>query len=490
MLKPFALTELSHRYGGDCIHGEHLFDRVSTDSRSLQSGQLFVALKGERFDAHDYLADVIDKGAGGLVIQKNKEAYLAGNSNLPVWLVNDTTKALGDIANYQRRHFQKPLVAITGSSGKTTVKGMLREIFSIYVGDEGVFATPGNFNNHIGVPLSLLQIQPTHQYAIIEMGASGPNEISYLSQMARPDVAIINNVMAAHVEGFGSIEGIAKAKSEIYQGLGEQGTAIINTDDHYAKQWLLLNRNRKTISYSCEVRDSSTIGRYCDVYVQNFQKQKNGCYQFSLACGQQSTCVSLSVLGQHNIRNAAAAASCALALGMDIEFIRKGLEQFSGEAGRLQVSEGLNGCTVIDDTYNANPGSMRAAIDVLAEMDGQQIFVMGDMGELGDNELEEHRDIGVYAASQKIDTLLTIGEKSIEAQKSFNLASAKSDSQHFSALDQLNKHLYWCLHKNADMHCAVLVKGSRSARMERVVDSLHNSQSYNRGDNNNASLVS
>ncbi|MEO0442872.1 MAG: Mur ligase family protein [Pseudomonadota bacterium] len=254
MISQFSLTELAKQYGGDCIGSDKTFSSVSIDTRTLAPGELFVAIKGQRFDAHDYLDKAIEKGAKGLVIEVCSRAKLSNEviaaHELAVWLVEDGVKALGDIARYQRQLFAKPIIAVTGSSGKTTVKGMLRSIFAAFVGEHSTFATRGNFNNHIGVPLSLMQLNKNHQYAVIEMGASGPNEIDYLSSITRPSVALVNNVMPAHVEGFGSIDGIAKAKGEIYEGLGEAGVAVVNADDVYANQWLLQNKHRRIIVFS------------------------------------------------------------------------------------------------------------------------------------------------------------------------------------------------------------------------------------------------
>jgi UDP-N-acetylmuramoyl-tripeptide--D-alanyl-D-alanine ligase len=480
MIKPLILQMLAHRFGGEAFGEERSFSAFSTDTRTVAKGDLFIALKGNSFDAHDYLEQAIEKGASGIVANKTHRENLIGRENIVVWLVDDTTKALGQIGEYHRDLFERPLVAITGSSGKTTVKGMLASIFSAYVGKESVFATRGNLNNHFGVPFSLLELSRKHQYAVIEMGASAGGEIGYLTQIAKPQVALVNNVMAAHVEGFGSVDAIAVAKGEIYNGLSESGTAVINIDDHYAKQWMDKNKERKVITFSSGGASASHINTVIgddepNVRSRNASLLKNGCYSFCLKCGESAIVVKLNVLGKHNVANATAAAACAFALGIDVAMIRKGLESFLGESGRLQVFEGAEGSTLVDDTYNANPGSVKAAIDVLAKMPGDRVLVLGDMAELGEDSEDQHAEIGRYALDKKIEQLLTIGEQCKLACNAFGKGGL-----HFSSIDDLIGHLFDSVSSNV----SVLVKGSRSARMERVVHALKRG-----GDNNNASLA-
>lgn len=476
MLKPIVLEVLAKEYGGSVLNGAYRFYRISTDTRTLSHGDLFVALKGSRFDAHDYLFQALNKGAKGLVINESCNKPLSFADDLAIWLVSDTTSALGFIANYQRRHFQHPVIAITGSSGKTTVKGMLREILSVRAGRERVFATKGNYNNHIGVPLSLLQINQNHRYAVIEMGASGLNEIAYLANMVKPDIALVNNVMAAHVEGFGSTDAIAQEKGKIYEHLSDQGCAIINIGDSYGKQWLSQNKQRKTITFFDGSENQKTKNLNGDVRTVNHYKQKNGCYAFSLVCGQQTTEVKLNVLGIHNTANAAAAAACAFALEIDIQSIREGLENFKNESRRLQLSEGFGGITLIDDTYNSNPGSMKAAIDVLASVPSKKVLVMGDMAELGEKKIEEHEAIGDYIAEKNIDYFLSLGECSKHTNEILAKKNVNTKTGHYQNCDDLIKDLKKWLHKPASQfdnkHCTVLVKGSRSSRMERVIQAL------------------
>ncbi len=474
MITAFTLQQLAIRYGGTVRDGFNHINSVSIDSREVAGSDLFVALKGDRFDAHDYLQQALDKGVTAFVVNKNAEEKLSKQEGIDVWFVDDTTVALGNIAQWQRDHFHKPLIAVTGSSGKTTVKGMLSKIFAVYVGEDAIFATKGNFNNHIGVPLSLMSIEKKHQYAVIEMGASGPQEIAYLTDMAKPTIALVNNVMPAHVEGFGSVDAIATAKGEIYQGLDEKGIAIVNGDDVYASQWLRQVETLKTTVFSM-FESVLANGQQAQVRAKNIILLKNGCYSFCLVCEEQAVVVKLAVLGKHNITNAIAAAACAYSAGMDIEFIRMGLENFRGEAGRVQVVEGCNGSTLIDDTYNANPGSVKAAVDILAEMPGQTVLVLGDMGELGDEAEFQHQSVGQYAAEKNITHLFTLGKNSALAAKAFG-----SSAQHCSTFENLIEGLT----KLAANDVAILVKGSRSSRMERVIHALKPS-----GDNNNASLA-
>ncbi|MGH1484771.1 MAG: UDP-N-acetylmuramoyl-tripeptide--D-alanyl-D-alanine ligase [Cellvibrionaceae bacterium] len=486
MIKPLLLATLCDQFGGKVAGPDTPFYSYSTDTRSVSLGDLFVALKGETFDAHDYLSQAIEGGAKGLVVNKSCQQDFTRYPDLSVWFVDDTTRALGYIAQYERNCFDKSLIAITGSSGKTTVKGMLFSIFSAYVGKDAVFATKGNLNNHFGVPFSLLELSRKHQYAVIEMGASAVGEIAYLTEIAKPDVALVNNVMAAHVEGFGSIDAIADAKGEIYNGLSDNGVAVINVDDVYADQWLQQNNARSVIGFSVSeksIAEKPVTGKTTEenlvnidvVRAKNISLLKNGCCSFCLGYKGQAVVVKLSVLGKHNVANAAAAAACALALGLDIEIIKKGLEVFSGESGRLQIFDAYNDCTLIDDTYNANPGSVKAAIDVLSEMRSNKILILGDMAELGQDENIAHADIGRYASNKKINRLFTVGEKSIFAQKAFG-----ENATHFESMEKLINYLS----EHTPVDSAVLVKGSRSARMERVVHAIKRC-----GDNNNASLA-
>lgn len=504
MLEAILLESMAREFGGEVrpvtpdqsgpvVAHKHFseiqFDRVSINTRTLNAGDLFVALKGERFDAHNFLEEAVSKGAAGLVIEAQQQDKLPPLFRGPIWLVENATLALGNIGRWQRRHFHNPVVAITGSSGKTTVKEMLRNIFSADAGKDAVFATSGNFNNHIGVPLSLFELNHQHQYAAIEMGASGPGEIAYLADLVKPDVAMVNNVMAAHVEGFGSVAAVARAKGEIYEGLGKDGVAVINAADEFSEQWLRQNRHRNLLTFFSGTNEGADTHGHYNLRTGNATMQANGCYSFCLTCEKegfpaQSVTVNLAVLGRHNIANAAAAATCAFALGINIESIRAGLECFDGEPGRLQICSGTSGFTLIDDTYNANPGSVRAAIDVLAEIPGETLLVLGDMAELGEESPRAHSDIGVSAANRNITRLLTLGSKSVAVAKSFCEKTNSNRAVYFLDMDELIEHLQILIGKEtggSDMsgtdgrELVILVKGSRSAGMERVVHALQSS---------------
>jgi len=470
MIKPFSMEAIHSQFGGELLVGSDrtknvLIDSISTDTRAIKAGDLFVALRGDSYDAHDYLQNAVNGGARVLVIDKEFSDKL---TNLPldeliIWLVSDTVKALGQLAQYQRECFDGLLVAITGSCGKTTVKGMLKSIFVEKLGEEKVFATAGNFNNHIGVPLSVFSMTSQHEVAVIEMGASGLKEIEYLTSIATPNISMVNNVLPAHVEGFGSIEGIAITKGEIYQRLARGDTAVINADSRYAPLWLEdLDSNKNTaniLQYSIDNASASQI------QASSIHKLKNGCYGFSLLSQDtgQIRDISLSVFGEHNVANALAAASCAYAANIDLDSIKKGLESFGGEPGRLEVVDYGQKFTLINDTYNASPGSVKAAIDTLADIGSESILVLGDMGELGDESESSHNEIGKYAFEKNIRTLLAIGEKTKKTVLSFD-----GSGQHFSSFDALVSELANILSPEA----VVLVKGSRSAHMEVVINKL------------------
>jgi UDP-N-acetylmuramoyl-tripeptide--D-alanyl-D-alanine ligase len=451
MISAIKFSVLAQQFGGVVYHDDVSFLSVSINTREIVAGDVFVAIKGECFDGRDFIADAQAKGAKALVV----ESEVIG-CNLSQWVVEDTTKALGHIAQAQRGHFTGQLVAITGSSGKTTVKGMLESILRAEVAGD-VFATKGNLNNHIGVPLSVLSLREEHRYAVIEMGASAVGEIDYLTRMASPHVALINNVMSAHVEGFGSIDNIAKGKGEIYDGLSAHGVAIINKADKYSPQWLVQNSHRKVITFSAEEKILA------DVTASVIQSQKNGCAKFNLQLLSKIMPISLSVLGLHNVANALAAASCAEAMGISHRSIIDGLESFHGVAGRLQCLPAINGSTVIDDSYNANPMAFCAAIDVLSAMTNTTVLVMGDMAELGDESDAAHQQVGEYATLKNINCLLSIGEKSQKASLAFT-----NNKQHFNSIDQLVAVAV----QKANSDTVFLIKGSRSARMDRVVEAL------------------
>ncbi len=443
---------------GTLIGANRLVSTVCTDSRRLQAGDVFFALQGPNFDGHNYLAQVAAAGAAAAVVERVDTSL-----TLPQILVADVVAALGKIARQWRvEHFHGTLFAITGSCGKTTVKGMLS---SICQQAGSTLATAGNLNNHLGVPLTLMQLRPTHQFAVIEMGASGRDEIAYLAGLAGPDIALVNNVLPAHVEGFGSLAAIREEKLRIYAGLNDKGTLVLNLDDAYVQEaceWLealpqgkigfSLGPGRPGQAPACR------LSRAAELY-----GLPRGAWGFNWQCGELAITIELAVLGQHNVANALAAASMALAAGIAPQAIQAGLKQFSGEKGRMQAKTAPTGAILIDDTYNANPGSVAAAIDYLAGRPSPRILVLGDMKELGQDALAEHSAIGQLAKRAGIDQLYTLGDLSRAATDAFGSGAA-----HFSSHAALIAALKPALARA--VNC--LIKGSRSAHMEYIVEGL------------------
>lgn len=441
------LSEAAAAIGGSLIGADVRFASVGTDSRDIASGQLFVALKGDRFDGHDYLEQAMSQGASAVLVSEDKGVT-------PAIVVNDTCQALGKLASFWRKKFTTPFVAITGSNGKTTIKEMLVAVLANHAGGaEKIHATAGNLNNHIGLPLTLLKMRAHHRYSVLEMGMSHLGEIAYLADIAKPDVAVISNAGTAHIGEVGSRSNIAQAKGEIFSGLTGDGVAVINADDDYADYWKSLNTNRKIV----------TFGLNANADVSATFKEKSGACHVLLTTKMGQADVMLNALGTHNVRNALAACAAAVALGVSIKEIADGLSHFHAVKGRLQRKLGVNHALVIDDTYNANPDSMRAAIDVLAKLSGKKILVLGDMGELGSDAPRMHAEIGAYAKASDIDALYCFGELSQAAVNSFGVGAG-----HFSHIDTLIDALLQEMRQGD----SVLVKGSRFMKMERVVNAI------------------
>jgi UDP-N-acetylmuramoyl-tripeptide--D-alanyl-D-alanine ligase len=443
MMQQLTLSQAAQAYGGTLMYPDCHFESVSTDSRQINEGQLFIALRGERFDAHQFLPEVATQACGMVVEHPAKDI------NVPQWVVPDTTEALGQIALLNRQAFNNPLIAVTGSSGKTTVKEMIAAILS----ESGeVLATKGNLNNQIGVPMTLLGLRRGHRYAVIEMGASASGEIAYLCGLARPDVVMVTNVMPAHVAGFGSMDGIAKAKGEIYSGVSDQGTAVINLDEPYADQWRASTRAR-VLTYS-------VVNDRADFYAKEIVADDMGCHHFVLVTPVGEVAIKLPLSGEHNVGNALAAAACAHAVGAELGMISAGLNKLQPVEGRLNRLQLPSGASVIDDTYNANPGSVKAAIKTLMTFRGRHILVLGDMGELGGEEASLHADVGRYAAEQGVECFLAVGPLCVNAIHKFG-----AGGKHFENKEALSAHLKTLL----DPDAVVLVKGSRFMAMEDVV---------------------
>lgn len=420
------------------------FAGVSTDTRKLEKDNLFVALKGPNFDGHDYLAQAAEQGAAAVTVSRDIA------STLPLIQVSDTRLALGQLAAYWRSRFEYPVVAVTGSNGKTTVKEMIAAI----LGRRGpVLATQGNLNNEIGVPLTLARMSGEHQGAVIEMGANHAGEIAYLTALAKPSVAVITNAGPAHLEGFGSLEGIANAKGEIFSGLPDDGVAIINADDVFAGKWRALATPRRVIDF----------GLMTDADVQaTWQPEGNGSH-VCIVAGGESTELKLPLPGKHNVMNALAATAAGIALGIGLDSIAAGLASMFGVQGRLQVKERADGLCVIDDTYNANPASLIAALDVLAGMDGERWLVLGDMAELGEDAIALHRGVAEVAQKDGVTRLYGLGELGAVAAEAFGAGGSA-----FSDRSQLLAELA----SRAGAGITVLVKGSRRMGMEHVVQAL------------------
>ncbi|WGL17943.1 UDP-N-acetylmuramoyl-tripeptide--D-alanyl-D-alanine ligase [Microbulbifer bruguierae] len=453
MIAPLSLQQLQQRFGGELINGSVSFNAVCTDTRKLDESALFVALRGESFDAHDFLASL-----DGKVLAVVTEQIIP-DSATPQWLVEDTTIALGQIGILCREQFSGPVIGITGSCGKTTVKEMLAAIFGLR---HKVCVTRGNLNNHFGVPMTLFSLAPEHQVLIVEMGASGPDEIGYLCSIAKPQITAVNNVMPAHVEGFGSVDGIATAKGQIYTSLHAGGIAVLNADDAYADYW------RGHIPEGVRTLEVG-LGHQWAVHPDNIVVDAGGCPSFDLVIEGIAHPVQLQLLGEHNVHNALVAAGLAYAAGVTVAEIAEGLGALTGVGGRMQSLPGNTAGTVIDDSYNANPGSVSAAIEMLAQRAGKKILVLGDMAELGPEADEAHRQMGRLARERGIDQLYTLGALSAAASVEF-AADRPHAQKNFSERESLIR----ALAPELDENTTVLVKGSRSARMELVVQALTN----------------
>jgi len=423
------------------------FEGVSTDTRTLQPGRLFIALRGPNFDAHDRIADAVTGGAAGAVVDREVEC------TLPTIMVADTRHALGALAGAWRLEFDIPLIAVTGSNGKTTTKEMVATILA-QAGP--ALATTGNLNNDIGLPLTLLALAPEHRHAVVEMGANHPGEIANLCRIARPTISVITNAARAHLEGFGSIESVARAKGEIIAGLAEGGTAIINADDPYVGLWRELAREHRLLTFG--LSDNADIRA---TQIQSRWDEEGGATRFELHAKHGEVPVALRFVGRHMVINALAAAAAGLAAGLDLGTVADGLAAARPVAGRLRLLRPVPGLIVVDDCYNANPDSVAAALDVLAEMPGERWFVFADLLEIGADGERLHREVGERARSRGVTRLLTVGSAARNASAAFG-------GEHFDDLDAL----MGALSLPADREVTVLVKGSNAMGLSRVVQML------------------
>ncbi|MGV8844645.1 MAG: UDP-N-acetylmuramoyl-tripeptide--D-alanyl-D-alanine ligase [Pseudomonas sp.] len=452
MLKALRLSEIAAPLKGQLLGADAEFSAVGTDSRALQPGQLFIALSGPRFDGHAYLAQVAQAGAVAALVER-----VMPNLALPQLLVADTRLALGQLAMLNRRAYHGPLVAITGSSGKTTIKELLASILRAAHQDANaaVLATRGNLNNDLGVPLTLLELGPENRAAVIEMGASRLGEIAYSVGLAQPHVAIISNAGTAHVGEFGGPEKIVEAKGEIIDGLDADGVAVLNLDDPAFARWQARAAQRSVLSFSLS-------NPRADFYADQLACDARGCEAFSLHGPFGSARIQLNLLGRHSVANALAAVAAAHVLNVPLASIVAGLQGLAPVKGRGVAQLASNGIRVIDDSYNANPVSMCAAVDILAGFSGRTLLVLGDMGELGEWAEQGHREVGAYAAG-KVSALYAVGPLMLHAVRAFG-----AQGRHFANQGALLQAL--AAEQGADT--TILIKGSRSAAMDNIVTAL------------------
>ena len=423
------------------------FNGVSTNSKTVERGQLFVALRGERFDAHNFLHEVAARGAAAVVVEQAPM-----DLGIPALIVSDTRYALGQIAQLWRKQFTLPVIGVTGSNGKTTVKEMIAAILGTAFGEGHYLATRGNLNNEIGVPLTLFRLQAQHRAAVVELGMNHPGEIARLTQIASPTVGLVNNAQREHQEFMASVAAVAEENGAVIHGLDDAGCAVFPADDEFAPLWTAYAGSRRLLSFALDKQAAVTA---------HWTALDFGSQVTLNAGGEQVSCV-LAAAGQHNVRNALAACAATLAIGIDLQTIARGLAAFTPVAGRLQKKQAANGAIVIDDTYNANPDSVRAAIDVLATAPAPRTLVLGDMGEVGSAGVAFHEEIGAYARTRQIDQLFTVGELARHASRAFG-----RPARHFENMETLNEEV-----ASVPPGASVLVKGSRFMQMERVVQRL------------------
>ena len=445
-------------------------DRVHTDSRSLQPGDLFVALRGERFDGNQFIAQAKTQGAVAVVCEASGEAEAAAQG-LPALVVPNARIALGELAAGWRAQFDLPVVAVTGSNGKTTVTQMIASILRAHAGADAL-STQGNLNNDIGVPLTLLNLRAHHRIAVVELGMNHPGEIAELARMTAPTVALVNNAQREHQEFMGTVEAVALENGAVLQALPPSGVAVFPADDAFTPVWQALSGSRVLRTFALPPHDAHADMRAAVVAWQS------GAWTFTLQTEHGIAPVRLQIAGRHNVKNALAASACALAAGVPLVAVAQGLQAFEPVKGRsraLVLHTGTGDISLVDDTYNANPDSVLAAIEVLAELPAPRLLVLGDMGEVGNQGPEFHAEVGAYAAKRGIDALYTLGDLSVHAARAFGAA------RHFDDIDSL---LAVVTAGVGDFQ-SVLVKGSRFMKMERVVEALMaTSRANNRQENN------
>lgn len=458
--------------GSQLIHadtesaGEISISRIGSDSRQIQSGELFIALSGDRFDAHNFLGDVATAGASAALISHKEKCP----ANLPAVCVQDVKQGLGELAKTWRAQFSIPVALVTGSNGKTTVKEMIASIFKAAAGEDRTLVTRGNFNNDIGLPLTLLRMRSSDRLAVIELGMNHPGETAELALIAQANIALINNAQREHQEFMATVEAVAKEHATALSALPEDGVAVFPADSEFSSVWHQAAAGRKVIDFALST-DSALVKASV-----TGKLLVGGRIEISTELGKFE--VQLNTLGNHNVRNALAASAVALGAGLSLEQIKAGLEAFVPVNGRMQSKLLSADRTLIDDSYNANPDSVRAAIDALKQSGNTSWLVLGDMGEVGNQGPAFHEEVGAYAAEQGISKLFALGEQCKFAVQGFNdshKAQLASGAMHFTTLDQLLEELNEALadqESSKQLHLDILVKGSRFMRMERVVQAL------------------
>jgi len=444
-----SLREAATAIGARLVGEDVRFDSVSTDSRTLERGALFIALRGERFDGHQFIGAAKERGAAAAVVEDTD----ASQAELPFLVVENSRLALGRLAAHWRGRFDIPLVAVIGSNGKTTVKEMIAAILREHFGETRALATEGNLNNDIGLPLTLLRLRRNHRAAVVELGVNHPGETATLAAVASPTVALINNAQREHQEFMKGVAEVAREHGAVFAAMRPEGTGVINADDEFSGYWRGLLAGRRIRDFGLE-KPAQVGGRHRFTHFGS---------EIDLRTPQGATRVELHVDGRHNVLNALAAAACALAADASLEAVARGLAAFRPVGGRMQRRTASSGTRLIDDSYNANPDSVRAAIDVLAAEGGAKVLLLGDMGEVGERGAEFHLEIGHYARERGVDRLLAVGELSSACVAAFG-----EGARHFATVEALISAAQAELRPST----TILVKGSRFMRMERVVQAL------------------
>jgi len=443
MMRAFTLSEIASATNGTLIGEDRLIETVSTDSRSIEAGALFVALTGDHFDGHDYTSQALLSGAAACLVSRQV-------SGVPCVIVRDTVQAYGELAKLNRAHFKGSLIALTGSAGKTTTKEMLAKVLSCQ-GD--TLKTAENLNNTIGVPKTLIELNATHKFAVIEMGANAPGEIAFSVDKALPDISVILNASEAHTQGFGDLNGVVKAKGEILNSITSTGYAVLNADDNGLGYWSELVTRSGHKMFTFGVHNPAA-----NLFAANIKLNHQGCAGFDLMLkGQSIGHCHLSVPGRHQVANALAVLSCCIILNIPVERALAAIKTFAGVKGRISLLKGLNGSTIYDDTYNASPASMVAAIDLLASLPGEHIGVLADMAELGAQSEFHHRQIAEYAVDNLTDVrLLGPTFLKIAPQHSYQDKQQLIDSLKLDLKPNIN----------------VLIKGANAMKMNEVVNAV------------------